>query len=128
MYVQWLRLKDCRAVSTLTVLNPRSPEGILVAVFFVKDREITMRNLLILCCAIVFPALAYAQNAAPETTKIVTDQAKGTITFIIDGKPVAQINKDGLHVVESINYGGMVTDSSPANIKKIIEAGGKDAE
>lgn len=87
-----------------------------------------MRNLLILCCAIVFPALAYAQNDAPETTKIVTDQDKGTITFIIDGKPVAQINRDGLQVVENINYGGTVTDSGPANIKKTIEAGGKDAE
>lgn len=91
-----------------------------------------MRSILILCCVlvftIIFPALAYAQNAAPETTQIVTDQEKGTITFIIDGKPVAQINRDGLQVVESINYGGVLTDTGSAHIEKMIEAGGENAE
>lgn len=59
---------------------------------------------------------------------MVTDQVKGTITFIIDGKPVAQINRDGLQVVESINYGGVLTDTGSAHIEKIIEAGDEDAE
>lgn len=85
-----------------------------------------MRSILILCCVLVFPALAYAQNATPEPTQIVTDQDKGTITFIIDGKPVAQINRDGLQVVESIYYGGTITDSGSAHVEKMIEAGGED--
>ena len=91
-----------------------------------------MRSFLILCCVlvftIIFPALAYAQNAAPETTQIVTDQDKGTITFMIDGKPVAQINRDGLLVVESINYGGALTDSGSSHIKETLQAGDKDVE
>lgn len=93
-----------------------------------------MRSILISCCVlvftIIFPAFAYAQNAAPgpEAVQIVTDQDKGTITFIIDGKAVAQINRDGLQVVESINYGGVLTDMGSSHIEETLQAGGKDVE
>lgn len=79
----------------------------------------------------VSPAISAAENPAaalPATqspTQIVTDQEKGTITFIVDGKPVAQINRDGLHVVESINYGGVLTVTGPAYVEKIMQAGGQ---
>jgi hypothetical protein len=59
-----------------------------------------------------------------ETVQIVTDQDKGTITFMIDGKAVVQINRDGLHVVESINYGGVLTDTGSAHVEKIIAGDG----
>lgn len=80
----------------------------------------------------VSPAISAAEDSAlPATTaqtthastQIVTDQEKGTITFIVDGKPVAQINRDGLHVVESINYGGVLTVTGPAYVKEIIQTG-----
>lgn len=85
-----------------------------------------MRSLVILCCVLVFSALAYAQNSTSETTKIIADQDKGTITFIIDGEAVAQINRDGLHVVESINYGGVLTDTGSAYAQKVIAQGGEE--
>ncbi len=67
---------------------------------------------------------AVVSPSATETVQMVTDQEKGTVTIFIDGKPVVQINKDGLHVVESINYGGVLTDTGSAYVEKIIAGDG----
>lgn len=64
-------------------------------------------------------------TASPETVRIVTDQDKGTITFIIDGKAAVQIDRDGLRVMNSIEYGGTLTDTGSAHIEKAL-AGGHD--
>ena len=65
------------------------------------------------------------QSDAPlPATRIVTDEENNTVTIFIDGKPVVQINKDGLHVVESINYGGVLTDTGSAYVEKIIAGDG----
>ncbi len=66
--------------------------------------------------------------AATENVRIETDQDKGTITFIIDGKAVAQINRDGFHVVESINYGGVLTDPGSDYVREMIGEKGEDEE
>jgi hypothetical protein len=138
MYVQWLRLKDCRAVSTLTVLNPRSPEEILVAVFFVaRNRRGSQmkRSILftVLCGALalstglyVLRARADAREQAerPTAVSIVTDPGRGTITFMIDGKSAARIDRDGLRVVGNIEYGGTLTDTGRAYAEKAIAGGG----
>jgi hypothetical protein len=138
MYVQWLRLKDCRAVSTLTVLNPRSPEEILVAVFFVARKlegSQMKRSILFaaLCGVLALPAGLYVLHAhagvkepdeRPSAVSIVTDPGRGTITFMIDGKSAARIDRDGLRVVGNIEYGGTITDTGRAYAEKAIAGGG----
>ncbi len=65
--------------------------------------------------------------SSSSTTQIVTDQEQGTVTIVIDGTPVVQIDKDGLRVVGDIVYGGTLTDTGNAYVEKTI-AGGDDAE
>lgn len=73
-------------------------------------------------------ASAYADDAKPERVRIVTDQDKGTAIFVIDDKPVAQIDAGGLHVVDHIHYGGTLTDTGPDYIRGMIERAGPHAE
>ncbi|MEW3780773.1 hypothetical protein QOZ23_04590 [Pseudomonas aeruginosa] len=90
-----------------------------------------MRTGLFFCAllaGLTIPALSYAIATADQgVTKFVTDAQSGTVTFIVDGKPVAQINKDGLYVVGSIAYGGTLTDTGSAYVEKIIAEGSGDA-
>lgn len=73
-------------------------------------------------------ASLHAEEPPPpaSTTQIVTDQERGTVTIVIDGKPVVQIDKDGLRVVGNVEYGGTLTDTGSAYVEKAI-AGGDDA-
>jgi hypothetical protein len=77
----------------------------------------------------VAPVASHAEDSSAvssPTTKIVTDNDKGTVTIVIDGKPVLQVDKDGLHVVGNIVYGGTLTDTGSAHVEKTI-AGAEDA-
>jgi hypothetical protein len=50
------------------------------------------------------PAPAHA-----EATRIETDQKTGAIRFIVDGREVAIFERDGLHVRQDVNDGGLLT-------------------
>lgn len=73
-------------------------------------------------------ALPATTQATQPKTQIVTDQERGTVTIVIDGKPVLQVDKDGLRVVGDIVYGGTITDTDSAYVEKAIAGGGDDAE
>jgi hypothetical protein len=66
---------------------------------------------------IIFSTFANAepvQKAASSTAKtapeIVIDKERGIIRFMVDGREVAVINKDGLLVKGDIAYSGGLTD------------------
>lgn len=77
------------------------------------------------------PMAASAQPAATpngdgvtaQKTQIITDQDKGTVTIIIDGKPAVMIDRTGLYVMNDMAYGGTLTDSGSGWIKSRIEPG-----
>ena len=91
-----------------------------------------IRLIVFLCLAVsILSAPVQAAEDAmetppPEKIRIVTDQDKGTITFVIDGKAVAQISRDGLQVVDNISYGGALTDAGVAHVHEMIEQGSGD--
>jgi hypothetical protein len=45
---------------------------------------------------------------------IVEDQEHGTFRFMIDGQETARLDAEGFHVRESIDYGGVLTDTGTA--------------
>ncbi|MGR3802037.1 MAG: hypothetical protein ACU0AY_01075 [Marinibacterium profundimaris] len=53
---------------------------------------------------------AGARDAPPEPTRIEVDSESGEIHFYIEGNVAAVLKADGLHVRESIGYGGTLTD------------------
>ncbi len=80
---------------------------------------------------LAMPVTAKAQSgdsAAALKTQIVTNEEKGPVTIVIDGKPVVMIDKTGLHVVGDVEYGGTMTDTGGAYIEKAIAEGDDDAE
>jgi len=65
------------------------------------------------------PALA-DETVKKEPTRIEIDQEAKAFIFIIDDKPVAMLDKDGLHVAGGIDYGLSLTDTGPDSVKKKI--------
>jgi hypothetical protein len=59
-----------------------------------------------------------------ESTRIETDQKTGTVKIIVNNREVARFDAKGLHVKDSIDYGGEITDagSSDADYAKRIRA------
>jgi hypothetical protein len=55
-------------------------------------------------------SLAFAAKPR-DRVEIQTDQAKGVVRFVIDGKPVAAFDKVGLHVDGDVMYGGVIEDT-----------------
>lgn len=53
---------------------------------------------------------ATADTPAPRV-EIVTDQQNGAVRIVIDGKDVAVIDGEGLHVAGSVTYSGTMTDT-----------------
>lgn len=80
----------------------------------------------------VFAALighpAVAGEVIPEapTMRIEADEAHKAFLFVIDGEPVALLDKGGLHVRDSIEYGGTLTDSGTASFDKRLEEFGTE--
>ena len=68
-------------------------------------------------CLVTFPAfapLAQEQKGAEPADKveIVTDEGAGAVRIVIDGREVATIDADGLHVTGDIEYTGAVRDTA----------------
>jgi len=64
---------------------------------------------------------AFAEEAASELpTRIVIDQTTKTFTFIIDNKPVALLDQEGLHVRGGIVYGGTLTDAGTSQFDEKV--------
>lgn len=63
---------------------------------------------------------AFAQHENQEPVRIERDQNAEAFVFIIDDKPVAMLDKEGLHVVGQINYGGTLTDTGSAYVAEKI--------
>jgi len=57
-----------------------------------------------------FSSPADARAQAQERVVIVADQEAGAVRFVIDGEEVARLDASGLHVRESVSYGGVLTD------------------
>lgn len=74
-------------------------------------------------CAALTGYPAFAEDAASQQpTRIEIDQAAKTFVFIIDDKPVALLDKDGLIVREGIAYGETLADAGTDHFDKKIES------
>jgi hypothetical protein len=67
-------------------------------------------------CLAAFPlsaTLAQDQRGAvpADRVEILTDQDAGAVRIVIDGRDVATIDADGLHVAGNIAYTGIITDT-----------------
>lgn len=56
-----------------------------------------------------------AIKTSPSTPEIVIDKAKGVIRFMVNGKEVAAITKDGLVVKGDVSYTGTLKDTDAAD-------------
>ncbi|NCC53250.1 MAG: hypothetical protein EOM20_18840 [Spartobacteria bacterium] len=92
----------------------------------VKQPVLSALALGLLVCSSPAFADEVARSESAPPTEIVTDQERGTVTIVIDGKPVMQIDANGLQVVGDVTYGGMLTDAGREHVAKTI-AGGDDA-
>jgi hypothetical protein len=74
------------------------------------------------CVAALSVNPAFAEDApAKDAVRIETDQEAKAFVFLIDDKPVALLDESGLHVVEHISYGGMLTDKGQDSARRDIE-------
>jgi hypothetical protein len=61
---------------------------------------------------------ATPQPTGQEATRIQTDQKTGTVRIIVDGREVARFERDGLHVRQNVEYGGLMKDTGPEGYDK----------
>ncbi|WP_139247360.1 hypothetical protein [Hyphomicrobium sp. NDB2Meth4] len=123
-----LAAKDCRAV--LMKLRFRTPghQELCSGGRFISSNDFVgefMRHFILAAAMTAaftgYPALA-EEAADPLPTRVEINQATKTFTFIIDNKPVALLDKNGLHVREAIVYGGTLTDAGAVSFdKRIVE-------
>lgn len=77
-----------------------------------------MRPVLIAIALMIVCAPAFAGDAQPAqakpATRIEADDKAGVIRFIVKGKEAARLDGAGLHVRESVEYGGTATDTGEA--------------
>lgn len=52
-----------------------------------------------------------AEPQHPQAVSIIEDQDAKAFRFMIDGHEVARLDATGLHIRESIEYGGSITDA-----------------
>lgn len=73
------------------------------------------------CAALAgYPALA-EDAASQQPTRIEIDQEAKTFIFIIDDKPVALLDADGLTVREGVTYGATLMDADRPHFDRKIE-------
>lgn len=70
---------------------------------------------------------AFAQDTAAQadalpSTRIEADNDTGVIRFIVRGQVAAILMADGLHVRESVGYGGVVIDYGTEGFADPLEA------
>jgi hypothetical protein len=67
------------------------------------------------CLAVLPVSLALAQDKSgtepTDRVEIIPDQDAGAVRILIDGREVATIDADGLHVAGNIAYTGNITDT-----------------
>jgi hypothetical protein len=73
----------------------------------------------IACAAGPAPAATQPQpTGQQQATRIETDQKTGAIRFIVNGREEARIDATGLHVRQSVEYGGELTVTGEAYYDK----------
>lgn len=60
-------------------------------------------------------SLAVSARSAQDRVEIQTDQVKGVVRIVIDGKAVGRFDKNGLHVNGDLGYAGVLTDTGVIN-------------
>lgn len=72
--------------------------------------------LCVLTACSISSVLAYSAGvrAQAHSAQVVTDDATGTIRFVIDGKEVGRFSEAGFSVRNDITYGGLMIDHGPA--------------
>lgn len=75
---------------------------------------------------IATPALA-EEAVSKQAVRIETGQNAKAFVFVIDDKPVAMLDEDGLHVVGGIEYGLSLSDAGPDLLKEKIASKTKEA-
>ncbi|ABS65793.1 hypothetical protein Xaut_0537 [Xanthobacter versatilis] len=65
-------------------------------------------------------ATAQPAGAPQDRTAIVEDDVAGAFRFIIDGREVARLDTEGLHVRKSVTYGGTINDVGEAFYEKTL--------
>jgi hypothetical protein len=87
---------------------------------------------LVIGAAMIGPLTA-GRSGATETaqeasaTRIETDQDAGHFTFIIDNEPAARLDKDGLHVLDNVTYGGLLIDKND-DVRETLTGKAKSTE
>jgi hypothetical protein len=82
-------------------------------------RRFHLLILLGLIPAFLTASLALARDKAPaDRVHIITDQNKGEISFVIDGKAVMLLDAAGAHVEGDITYGGGLSDVGHGQLGK----------
>ena len=66
------------------------------------------------------PAIQQAISSPAPRVTIAEDQKIGAFRFMIDGQEVARLDATGLHVRESIEYGGTLTDAGTAHFDQHV--------
>ena len=86
---------------------------------------VAMAVLLAIACLILSSGKGLAAEGealvpAEKAVQIDADQVSKRFVFIIDHQPVAMLDKQGLHVVEGITYGGTLTDTGTEFVRETI--------
>lgn len=61
-----------------------------------------------------------------DSTRLAVDTARGIISIIIEGKEVGRFDKNGLHLLSDVTYGGVLTDAGPDGVERYLNQGGGD--
>lgn len=80
-----------------------------------------------LCAALsINPAMA-EETSSQDAVRIEADQEAKAFVFIIDGEPVAILDKVGFQVVEDLSYGRSLTDKGADGVRREITERLKEA-
>lgn len=65
-----------------------------------------------------FAQATAGRSVSSEAVAIIEDHDSKSFRFVIEGKEVARLDQSGLHVRESVEYGGTITDVGIDNYDK----------
>lgn len=68
-----------------------------------------------------YTGTVYAETKSPAPSVLV-DPENNAIRFIIDGKEMAVIDGQGMHIYGNFSYNGTMTDGTPLHLMKDREA------
>lgn len=95
-----------------------------------RNRYLSALFLLLIPLGSAWAASDKAAEAATtaKSPKIVLDQERNEIHFVIDGKIAAVLDANGLRVRESIEYGGTLTDTGTVHYDRQLPGAGGVAD